>query len=98
MPRWVGAHRELRVSPQVGGDGRAFARRTDMAAGEREDWWVDPEAAVGAELGAAQGVSAWLVGAGAGPSRGGAGRSAAEGGRAVCGGCDSELVVRAIEW
>jgi hypothetical protein len=28
-----------------------FARRTGLPAGEREDWWVDPEAAVGAELG-----------------------------------------------
>jgi len=24
-----------------------FTRRTGLAAGEREDWWVDPEAAVG---------------------------------------------------
>jgi hypothetical protein len=38
-----------------------FARRTGLPAGEREDWWVDPEAAVGAELGAAQNVSAWMA-------------------------------------
>jgi hypothetical protein len=38
-----------------------FARRTGLAAGEREDWWVDPEAAVGAELGAAQGISTWMA-------------------------------------
>jgi hypothetical protein len=38
-----------------------FARRTGLAAGEREDWWVDPEAAVGAELGAAQNISAWMA-------------------------------------
>src|SRR3954468_17285096 len=38
-----------------------FARRTGLPAGEREEWWVDPEAAVGAELGAAQNVSAWMA-------------------------------------
>src|SRR6201987_2712624 len=38
-----------------------FARRTGLAAGERELWWVDPQAAVGAELGAAQNISAWLA-------------------------------------
>ena len=38
-----------------------FTRRTGLAAGEREDWWVDPEAAVGAELGACQHVSAWMA-------------------------------------
>jgi hypothetical protein len=38
-----------------------FARRTGLPAGEREDWWVDPEAAVGAELGAAQNVSTWMA-------------------------------------
>ncbi|MDT7731238.1 MAG: hypothetical protein QOK45_1491 [Mycobacterium sp.] len=38
-----------------------FARRTGLAAGEREDWWVDPEAAVGAELGAAQNISTWMA-------------------------------------
>jgi Domain of unknown function (DUF222) len=38
-----------------------FARRTGLAAGEREDWWVDPEAAVGAELGAAQHISTWMA-------------------------------------
>jgi hypothetical protein len=38
-----------------------FARRTGRGAGEREDWWVDPQAAVGAELGAAQNISAWMA-------------------------------------
>jgi hypothetical protein len=38
-----------------------FARRTGLSAGERELWWVDPEAAVGVELGAAQGISAWMA-------------------------------------
>jgi hypothetical protein len=38
-----------------------FARRTGLPAGEREDWWVDPEAAVGAELGATQNISAWMA-------------------------------------
>ena len=38
-----------------------FARRTGLPAGEREDWWVDPEAAVGAELGAAQNISTWMA-------------------------------------
>jgi hypothetical protein len=58
-----------------------FTRRTGLPAGERELWWVDPEAAVGAELGAAQNNSAWMALAqrGAlgdlrlGPSRGGVG-------------------------
>ena len=34
-----------------------FTRRTGLAAGERELWWVDPEAAVAAELAAAQNIS-----------------------------------------
>jgi Domain of unknown function (DUF222) len=38
-----------------------FARRTGLPAGERELWWVDPQAAVGAELGAAQGISTWMA-------------------------------------
>ncbi|WP_041311166.1 HNH endonuclease signature motif containing protein [Mycobacterium sp. JS623] len=38
-----------------------FTRRTGLSAGEREDWWVDPEAAVGAELAAAQNVSTWMA-------------------------------------
>jgi Domain of unknown function (DUF222) len=38
-----------------------FARRTGLPAGERELWWVDPQAAVGAELGAAQGISPWMA-------------------------------------
>jgi hypothetical protein len=38
-----------------------FARRTGLAAGERELWWVDPQAAVGAELGASQNISIWMA-------------------------------------
>ena len=38
-----------------------FARRTGLPAGERELWWVDPEAAVGAELAAAQNISTWMA-------------------------------------
>jgi hypothetical protein len=38
-----------------------FARRTGLPAGERELWWVDPQAAVGAELGASQNISAWMA-------------------------------------
>ncbi len=34
-----------------------FSRRTGLAAGERELWWVDPVSAVAAELGAAVNVS-----------------------------------------
>ena len=34
-----------------------FARRTGLAAGERELWWVDPQAAVAAEMAAAVNVS-----------------------------------------
>jgi hypothetical protein len=38
-----------------------FARRTGLPAGERELWWVDPDAAVGAELGATQNISTWMA-------------------------------------
>jgi hypothetical protein len=38
-----------------------FARRTGLPAGERELWWVDPDAAVGAELGATQHISTWMA-------------------------------------
>jgi hypothetical protein len=48
------------VCAQARPDGRAV-RAAHRAAGEREDWWVDPEAAVGAELGAAQGISTWMA-------------------------------------
>jgi hypothetical protein len=34
-----------------------FARRTGLPAGERELWWIDPQAGVAAELGAAVNVS-----------------------------------------
>lgn len=38
-----------------------FARRTGLPAGERELWWCDPDAAVGAELAAAQSISTWMA-------------------------------------
>src|ERR1700720_1200885 len=38
-----------------------FARRTGLPPGERADWWVDPQAAVGAELGASQNISTWMA-------------------------------------
>ena len=38
-----------------------FARRTGLDADERELWWVDPEAAVTAELAAAQHISRGLA-------------------------------------
>ncbi|MBU8819283.1 13E12 repeat family protein, partial [Mycolicibacterium goodii] len=39
-----------------------FIRATDTPdAEERRGWFVDPEAAVGAQLGAAQGISAWAA-------------------------------------
>ena len=38
-----------------------FARRTGLPAGERELWWVDPEASVGAELAASQNISTWMA-------------------------------------
>ena len=34
-----------------------FARRTGLPAGERELWWIDPQAAVATEIGAAVNVS-----------------------------------------
>src|SRR5690606_23943897 len=38
-----------------------FARRTGLAAGEREDWFVDPAAQLTAELAAAHGTSQGLA-------------------------------------
>jgi hypothetical protein len=38
-----------------------FARRTGLPAGERELWWADPQASVGAELGASQHISTWMA-------------------------------------
>jgi hypothetical protein len=58
-----------------------FARRTGLPAGEREDWWVDPEAAVGGA--GCDPEHQHLDGAGPSPSRDRAGRSAAEGRRTV---------------
>ena len=43
------------MCPQVGGAGRDVRRRTGLAAGEL--WWIDPQAAVAAEMGAAVNVS-----------------------------------------
>ena len=34
-----------------------FARRTGLPAGDRELWWIDPQAAVAAEMSAAVNVS-----------------------------------------
>ncbi|HEX3547675.1 MAG TPA: DUF222 domain-containing protein, partial [Mycobacterium sp.] len=34
-----------------------FSRRTGLRPDERELWWIDPEAAVSAELAAAQNIS-----------------------------------------
>ncbi len=38
-----------------------FSRRTRLAAGERELWWIDPDAAVAAELAAALNVSTGMA-------------------------------------
>ncbi|WP_283613516.1 HNH endonuclease signature motif containing protein [Mycolicibacterium poriferae] len=38
---------------KLAGMAELFARRTGLAAQDREDWWVDPDAAVAAELAAA---------------------------------------------
>ena len=38
-----------------------FSRRTGLDAGERELWWIDPDAAVAAELAAALNVSAGMA-------------------------------------
>jgi hypothetical protein len=38
-----------------------FTRRTGLRAGEREEWWVDPQAAVAAEMAAAVNVSQGLA-------------------------------------
>lgn len=38
-----------------------FARRTGLPAGERELWWIDPEAAVATELAAAQNITRSLA-------------------------------------
>ena len=38
-----------------------FSRRTRLDAGERELWWIDPDAAVAAELAAALNVSAGMA-------------------------------------
>jgi hypothetical protein len=38
-----------------------FTRRTTMSASERELWWIDPDAAVAAELAAALGVSSGMA-------------------------------------
>ncbi|WP_460357142.1 DUF222 domain-containing protein [Mycobacterium sp. ZZG] len=38
-----------------------FTRRTGLPAGDRESWWIDPEAAVTAELAAAQNITQGLA-------------------------------------
>ncbi len=38
-----------------------FVRRTGLPADDRENWWVDPDAAVSAELAAAQNITAGLA-------------------------------------
>lgn len=38
-----------------------FVRRTQLPAGDRESWWVDPDAAVAAELAAAQNITESLA-------------------------------------
>ena len=38
-----------------------FSRRTGLDAGERELWWIDPDAAVAAELAAALNVSTGMA-------------------------------------
>ena len=38
-----------------------FSRRTRLDAGDRELWWIDPDAAVAAELAAALNVSAGMA-------------------------------------
>ena len=43
------------------GDGRVVHPAHRAARGEREDWWVDSQAAVGAELAAAQNISTWMA-------------------------------------
>ena len=53
---WVRAEnaacaRKLAVMAEI------FARRTSLPAGDRELWWVDPQAAVAAEMAAAVNVS-----------------------------------------
>ena len=53
---WVAAEnaacaRKLAVMAEI------FARRTGLPSGERELWWIDPQAAVAAELAAAVNVS-----------------------------------------
>src|SRR5215217_5046404 len=57
---WAGAEnmaaaRKLAVMAEI------FARRTGLAARERELWWIDPDAAVAAELAAAVNVSAGMA-------------------------------------
>ena len=59
-----------------------FARRTGLPAGERELRWVDPEAAVAAELAAAANISR-VDGVASNPPRGRVAGSAARGGRTV---------------
>ncbi|UXA17426.1 DUF222 domain-containing protein [Mycobacterium sp. SMC-4] len=52
----IAASRKLAVMAEL------FDRRTQLPCAEdRSNWWVDPDAAVAAELGAALGVNQWLA-------------------------------------
>ncbi|WNG89825.1 DUF222 domain-containing protein [Mycobacterium sp. ITM-2016-00317] len=74
-----------------------FIRRTDLPAGDRELWWIDPDAAVTAELGAAQHITAGLASAQA--HRGVALRDRLPKVFALfLAGQISEMLVRAIVW
>ena len=59
-----------------------FARRTGLPAGDRELWWVDPQAAVAAEMAAAVNISQGMALHQTHP-RGGAARPAAHSGEVV---------------
>ncbi|WNG88801.1 DUF222 domain-containing protein [Mycobacterium sp. ITM-2016-00317] len=74
-----------------------FIRRTDLPAGDRELWWIDPDAAVTAELGSAQHITAGLASAQA--HRGVALRDRLPKVFALfLAGQISEMLVRAIVW
>ena len=56
-PPAAGRGPRMRHGPKSAVLAEMFARRTGLAAGERELWWIDPQAAVAAEMGAAVNVS-----------------------------------------
>ena len=53
----MGAAENAACARKLAAMAEIFARRTGLAAGERELWWVDPQAAVAAEMAAAVNVS-----------------------------------------